>query len=588
VLGLAALHAPVAAATYRVDACSPGADGNNRSWLEHRSAPTDHLTGFSECSTQVPNPSGDLRHGLGVVDSLGGGVSIPSDGRFVEQRLTAPGGTRLLHASVARDFGNRDVYWQIYGRVDAGDQPSETCLKPAFAAYCRVSGTIEIAANGAKEIAYGVRCRTAYGSCDAGATLHMVWAIVRSATVTLEDTEAPVVSAPRGDLADGKWRRGAGSLTFLASDNTGVRIRRLMEGSRVRASRVAPGAPVGCGDHNVGDAYTYLQPCAGSRGLNGEQSVSVSNVCAWGDGVHEVRGLAVDTGGGEALSDAAATVKVDCTAPVVSVKPDAVSEVDAGEAVAPAVTAVDAHAGVAATDVEVDAGEGVWRPYDAPVQAAVGLAYRFRARATDAAGNVSPWSEPSEPIFVRARPAPVEDPPQYPETPGSVAPREPTSPASSEGGKLPVRDVSLTPADPDHRHAADRPEPPCDAAPATATQADRRSPTGGRTEAQGRRYDGQRQSGFDRAPHGPRRAGATQGHEAGGHRPRRLRHNAPAASTRRGGDPRPRAAADARRTRRHGGEDRTLTSGDARTARSPLPRQARAAIIRGWLWCRSS
>ena len=224
-------------------------------------------------------------------------------------------------------------------------------------------------------------------------------------------------------------------MAFWAEDNTGVRVRRLVEGTRIRGSRVAPGAPVGCGDHNVGDAYTYLQPCAGVRGLNGEQVVQVANVCVWGDGAHEIRGLAVDTGGGEALSDAAATVKVDCTAPVVSAGPDSAADVEVGETVAPAVSAVDAHAGVTETETEVDLGDGSWRPYDGPVQAAEGSVYRFRARATDAAGNVSEWSEPSAPISARARPTGSDAPPP-PDEEGTTDPAPPTPqpPATTEVG----------------------------------------------------------------------------------------------------------------------------------------------------------
>jgi hypothetical protein len=373
-----------------------------------------------------------MQRGIGVFDNLETG-DVAADGAFAEQRFTAPAGTRIAAARVWRDVGNRDIYWSNFGRMDGSDMGGESCVKPPLEAFCRVTGERTLANLSAKTLAYGVRCETSYGSCTNGWSLHHVWAIVRSATVTLEDTQPPVVSAPRGELADGAWRRGGGSLVFSAEDNTGVRVRRLVVDGRVRASRVAPGAPLGCGDHNVGDAYTYLQPCAGARGLNGEVGIAVGDVCVWGDGVHAVKAVAVDTGGGEASSAQAATVKVDCTAPTLSVTPGA-SEVEPGEAVAPAVVAQDAHAGVVptATQTEVDSGDGVWRPYAGPLAATEGSVYRFRARATDAAGNVSAWSEPSPPVVVKARPvAGDEETPPWsaPEAPPVLQPGPP--PASS-------------------------------------------------------------------------------------------------------------------------------------------------------------
>jgi hypothetical protein len=567
-LALGSISADDAEGAFEVRSCANSTESVNRSWHEARTSPTAFLTSFSACSPSAPDPYGDMRRGIGVLDNAETG-DVPADGRFAEQRFTAPSGTQISAASVVRDLGNRDIYWSNFGRVDGVDITGETCVKPPLAAYCRIVGTRSFTSLNARSLAYGLRCSTPYASCTNGWSLHHVWAIVRSATVTLEDTEAPAVSAPRGDLADGRWRRGAGSLTFSAVDNTGVRIRRLIEGGRVRASRVAPGAPVGCGDHNVGDAYTYLQPCAGGRGLNGEQVVQVANVCVWGDGVHDIKGVAVDTGGGDAVSDAAATVKVDCTAPVVSVGPDAASEVDAGETVAPAVSAVDAHAGVTATEVEVDAGDGVWRPYEAPLRAAVGSAYRFRARATDAAGNVSPWSEPSAPIFVRASDARRRSA-AAPRHACHGAPSGLDDPGAGRRRATPLpRRSTVGPADRPDRRAVGT-EPPDDIAPTAAAQAHDRSPAAGRAQAEDRRDRDPGRAAVDRPLHHPRRRGTTQGLKRSPTFSGRftLTLRCPAAQA---ADPRARAAPDARRTGRHGGEDRSLTSGDARIARSPLP-----------------
>jgi hypothetical protein len=142
------------------------------------------------------------------------------------------------------------------------------------------------------------------------------------------------------------------------------------------------------------------------------QAVTVADVCAWGDGVHSVRAVAVDTGGGEAVSAEAATVRVDCSGPAVTVGPAEERAVLAGEPVEPVVSAQDARVGVDSVEVQVQVGSYGWQPYTAPVLAEAGSAYRFRARATDALGNVSSWSSPSAWLtVVRPQGAPLPAPP---------------------------------------------------------------------------------------------------------------------------------------------------------------------------------
>jgi hypothetical protein len=355
-------------AAYEVHACNAAVGGVNRTWISHQTAPTTELTTFSVCPAPTnPDPYNPLELGIGVFDTFGGGAPR-SDGRFAEQQFQAPTGTRIVSAAIRRDIGNRNEYWVPYGGFDGVDVPSETCFAGIGQAYCRVSGLRTFTNLNAQSIAYGARCQTVWGSCTNGATLHEVWVLVLSATVTLDDLEPPTVGPVSGGLADGRWHNGGGELRFSATDNTGIRIRRLVEGETVRASRTAPGAAQGgCGDLNVGDAYTYAQPCAGSRGLNGEQAVAVPSVCGWGDGLHELRGVAVDTGGRQAVSPTAVTVRVDCTPPRVDVGPDADRVVAPGTAIAPDVTATDAHAGVAATEIQVQDTTYAWRPYTGPL-----------------------------------------------------------------------------------------------------------------------------------------------------------------------------------------------------------------------------
>lgn len=388
-----------AAASYQVRACDDASGGANRSWTVQRTSPEVYLTAFTKCYTLTPDPYGDMQQGIGIFDTIDtdGGALVPSDGRYAEQRFTAPSGTRITAAEIGRDIGNRSQFWTNYGRIDGVDQPSETCYAASGEAFCRLQGIRTFSGLNAQTVAYGARCLNSDGGCTNGSTLHRVWALVRSATITLDDTQAPTVSTPTATgLADGAWHRGAGTITFTADDNTGIRVRRLIEGSTTRTTATAPNAGAGgCGTLNAGDAYTYLQPCASTRGLNGAQAVAVSDVCAWGDGEHTIRAAAEDTGGTSTQSPGTVTVRVDCTAPAVTAAPTEDRTVPAGTAIEPEITASDLR-GVASTQVEYQVGlYGSWQPYTGPVTAYAGSAYRFRARATDTVGNTSAWSAAS-------------------------------------------------------------------------------------------------------------------------------------------------------------------------------------------------
>ncbi|HEX8120912.1 MAG TPA: hypothetical protein VF549_06570 [Solirubrobacteraceae bacterium] len=343
------------------------------------------------------------------------------DGTFSEWRFDTPAGTSIVAARVTRDIGNRDE-WTPYGRIDDVDQPGESCMRGMNQSFCRIQGTRTFSNLNAHSIAYGVRCVTA-PYCAHLWDLHAVWVLVLGATVTVDDREGPVVSSPeRSGVADGRWWNRAGVLTFSASDNTGVRRRRVVVDGVTRVVVDAPGASAGgCGDLGVGVAYSYARPCADARGLNGLRSVVVEP-CGWGDGVHSLRGGATDTGGLDALSPVPASVRVDCSAPTLSIDSGA-AEVVAGSAVEPVVVASDPASGVSSVVVEMSVDGGGWAAADGPVIAEAGRSYAFRARAFDVAGNATGWVE-SSPVLGLAPPVVEEDPPD-----GDVVVPEPSLPA---------------------------------------------------------------------------------------------------------------------------------------------------------------
>lgn len=442
--------APAVAGRYTVAACNDAPAGRADGWTQARTAPDGQFDFASVCPSGTPDPYGTLGNGLAVADTVNAREDGAPDGSFAEWRFTAPDGTAIVEASVTRDMGNRDE-WTPYARIDEADQVGESCVPAMGQSFCRIQGRRTFAALNARTLAYGIRCVTA-PYCAHGATLRTVWVLVLGATVTLDDREAPTVSAvERVGLADGRWWNRGGGVSFVGEDNTGVRRRAVVVDGVVRAVFDAPGPGAGgCRDVGVGEAYSFVRPCADGRGLNGSRSVSV-NPCSWGDGTHSVRGRVTDTGGLEAVSSVGVTVRVDCSAPALAVdRPGA--GVVAGQVVEPVVVASDAASGLSATEVQVRVDDGAWQEHGAPVAAAAGHVYAFRARAVDVAGNWTEWAESGPILGVPPPPPPgppvppvpgepggeeaptVERPPAVPESAG-VAPAAPT--AMAFGTELP-------------------------------------------------------------------------------------------------------------------------------------------------------
>lgn len=398
--------------TFSVSACDGMPEGANNAWTEAGAADAVQVSAHAICPAGVPDPYDVMsqRTGIGVFDNVGAPGDMPPDGTYLEWRLDAPAGTRIVRAVITRDIGNRD-YWTPYGRVDGDDQTSETCQRAYGQAFCRITGTRDFNGLDATQIAYGVRCHYA-PYCSNGGTLHDVWVLILSATVYLDDTEPPTVTNPAATgLADGEWHRAPGSITFDASDNTGIKSRRVVSGSTTVGQATAPGAAAGGCGGTTGVAYSYTQPCAGSRGLNGTQSVTV-DPCLLGTGTHALRVAATDTGAAETQSSGTVSVKADCTGPTASVDAGAAERLE-GSLIEPTFAAADAHSGVASTERQFRIGAQAWQTYTSPITAAAGTTYRFRARATDVVGNVGVWTESSAvqgKLGVGEPPPPVAEP----------------------------------------------------------------------------------------------------------------------------------------------------------------------------------
>jgi hypothetical protein len=420
----------VRAGTFHIGACGYAFDGaTNNAWTMAATSRSDQLSAAEACPADEPDPYGTLATGLSVTDRLSRPDSA-GDNRFAEWRFTAPIGTNVVAASVDRDLGNRDDYWRPYGRLDSSSIPGETCVRPVGQPYCRVRGFRLISGVSAQQVAYGIRCPLGAVVCPHGVSLHHVWSIVRSASVTLSDHDPPaavVLNDPGGS-----WHSGPLTITATATDNTGIRQRRLYDGAVVRAVETAPGAAAGgCGQLDQGVAYTYTRPCAGARGLNGERAFSV-DTRGWADGSRTVRVGAVDTGGLETRS-AGVTVRIDNhPPPAPTVTADQSWAAGDARDVRWTVPVETDRAPIDAMDVQACPPGGACaierlggRAGGAAVEHRVALpsgVTQVRVRLLDAAGNVGAWSEPVELRRDVTPPEVVTLSPSGPRPPGAFVP----------------------------------------------------------------------------------------------------------------------------------------------------------------------
>lgn len=398
-LGALSLAPPAQAGQYTVSTCRNALDGANRSWAFTNNEPRS-LSG-EDCE---PSPS------LRTTETLL--VRNASAAAAAEWSFVAPAGTRITSLDYnrwARVFSDRG--WRAALRTGEGDvldtctfaYPQEECEFGSRHGYGRAA----FHGLSTSRLSFGARCVPVHWtSCETGGTMHRLEMLVYGARVTVEDDEPPVVAAPQTVLSDGAWHREATSqLVAAASDNTGIRARRVLLDGVERQAESAPGAAAGgCGQLDEGSAYTYTRPCDGPRGLNGVRTTGL-DLSRLPEGTHALSVGVTDTGGLEAVS-APVTIRLDRSGPP-----------------APAVVADErwstAPTGHATWTVPVEHDRApvvrmeteVCLPSSCRTEvrdgAAPGTALRedtvalpdgettVRVRLTDAAGNLGAWSAPA-------------------------------------------------------------------------------------------------------------------------------------------------------------------------------------------------
>ena len=303
-----AISTPASAGTFDVASCAD-ALGVNHAW--DRTVSDDLvLLATDSCG------AADGRGGLTVRERMGSGPGA-GEGDYAAWSITAPEQaliTRVRYSTYLRAFS--DEGWRPELVTEDGTT-LEHCTFASPATQCSV-GTPTPLVSGhdvwTRSVSLRGRCVPVYfGVCDRGGTIQSLEAVLYGATVTIDDLEAPSVDAPSSPAADGRWHNEAtAAVTVAAADNTGIRMRRVFVGDEPVADHVAPGPEAGgCGELNVGVAYTYTKPCDQDRGLNGARTTTFPLAR---DGVHAVTVEVTDTGGRTARSHPV-TVRVDGTPP---------------------------------------------------------------------------------------------------------------------------------------------------------------------------------------------------------------------------------------------------------------------------------
>jgi hypothetical protein len=352
VVGAALLTgAPTAmAGTYDVVACNaPGANGVNNSWswsvgtLNNSTTPDDQskYALLGSCAS----PTGLSSSSKPAQDRVRWGT-------FANFGFAAPAGTDITRVVLWR-YGTGTVStddpntperesgrWEVNAQFDGNALFADTCHPgtsiypnpchtgaPSFSDASRVvhegrgkSFTIGIFCGGdAEQGAPYIACSTADG-----ANTPLGYLNLQGATVTLEDTSAPLVKTSGSFFAPG-WRRPSDVVGYATSDNSGIKLARLEADGKVLSSTGFP-----CN-------RTLPVPCRAAVTAGRLSARAIT------DGTHTVRVLTQDAAGNSGV--ATRRVQVDATPPI------AVLERARGKTIVIAVT--DATSGIASAGIEV-------------------------------------------------------------------------------------------------------------------------------------------------------------------------------------------------------------------------------------------
>jgi len=391
---LVLIPVPSRAGTYQVTACDAAPSFQNNSWAAANDSP------LTLEQTEICPSAGDHWNGLRSYDKLASPNTAA--GREAAYHFDAPSGTTIVDATLIRWIGKHGTNsWVPFVRADSTNVETCTIAGGELSCEAGVAGGAQRTYPGlsAARLSLGLRCGQAEpNTCSNGGTIHSAWAVLYGAAVTLSDAHPPNVSVDgaNSSLFSG-WVRGARQVAVAASDaESGVRELQIFDGDHVREAFSVGEASGGCGAPNAGPAYTFPQPCAASRGMNGSRTLDV-DTAGWQSGVYRNVYVRALDAGGELAQAGPFTVSVDNDAPTnirFTGLPKSLRVLAGRRIKGVAAAADDPHSGVASVGLEWrdnDRPGSTWRAYLAGEEpfARAGHHYQFRARAVDRVGNMS-------------------------------------------------------------------------------------------------------------------------------------------------------------------------------------------------------
>ncbi len=278
-IGAAAMPAVAPAASYDVLVCHAAPGNANHAFTAVNDSPS-RLQAVDNCASTE-----QYTGGLYAGDLPGVGFDTPESQQVV-WRMTAPVGlaiTRWQSVPYARNL--TDPGWTTFFRTNDGTvllsckATGTNCLGGVD--FDPPPGTFFDWTVNATSIEFGSRCDLGTTSCGNGAgSLMYSLATLRWAKVTITDNAQPTVANVAGTLLAGGTLSGSKTVTFDASDASGIAALRLyIDGAQAQASSLT------CD-------FTYAKPCSDVTGRSFTVDTSMLS-----DGTHTVAVGALDAAG---------------------------------------------------------------------------------------------------------------------------------------------------------------------------------------------------------------------------------------------------------------------------------------------------
>jgi hypothetical protein len=210
------------------------------------------MTSGNECGGPLIGPVGSGDTGSLFGEDLVGSSTLVPSGSEAGWQFTAPAGTVITGVSYYRALATAvgAVDWQA-GLFAAGGTPLDICqTDPSPCSEPNNQVPVVLSGLNTAGLFFGIYCdSTSPSECDPGATLHDAQAQLYSISVTLSETGLPSLSSLGGSLWGGGALWGTGTVTFSASDPSGI-------------SQVALDGPAGqVGLQPQACDYAETQPC---------------------------------------------------------------------------------------------------------------------------------------------------------------------------------------------------------------------------------------------------------------------------------------------------------------------------------------